>query len=87
MTNKLFLRRSPPDGISPANRAAGLHWTCLDRRTFASQLAMKGESLYKISKLMDNAREIGRRYYAALIPDSLAPSVEFQVAHHEVPAS
>ncbi len=37
------------------NRKAGLQWTCLDfRHTFGSRLAMKGESLYKISALMGN---------------------------------
>ena len=44
----------------------GLKWTCLDfRHTFGSQLAMKGESLYKISTLMGNSPEICRRHYAA----------------------
>jgi hypothetical protein len=47
------------------------------RHTFASQLAMRGESLFKISKLMGNSPEICRRHYAALLPESLVESVEF----------
>jgi len=38
---------------------------------------MKGISLYKISALMGNSPEICRRHYAALIPETLADSVEF----------
>lgn len=61
-----------------ANRKAGLKWSCLDfRHTFGSTLAMKGESLYKISKLMGNSPDICRRHYAALIPETLIESVEF----------
>lgn len=60
------------------NKMADLHWTCLDfRHTFGSQLAMKGESLYKISHLMGNSLEICRKHYAALIPEELATVVEF----------
>jgi len=44
-----------------------------------SQLAMKGESLYKISALMGNSPEICRRHYAALLPEALVDSVEFPV--------
>jgi hypothetical protein len=56
----------------------GLPWGCLHyRHTFGSQLAMKGESLYKIATLMGNSPEICRRHYAALIPESLVMSVEF----------
>ncbi|HPS52743.1 MAG TPA: tyrosine-type recombinase/integrase [Phycisphaerae bacterium] len=56
----------------------GLKWTCLDfRHTFGSQLAMKGESLYKISTLMGNSPEICRTHYAALIPEALGDCVEF----------
>ena len=56
----------------------GLKWTCLDfRHTFGSQLAMKGESLYKISTLMGNSPEICRRHYAALLPETLTDCVEF----------
>ncbi|MHB8174371.1 MAG: tyrosine-type recombinase/integrase [Nitrospirota bacterium] len=64
--------------ISEANNNAKLQWTCLDyRHTFGSQLAMKGESLYKIATLMGNSPEICRRHYAALIPEALINSVEF----------
>lgn len=71
-----------PDNLSReirnANNAAGLDWTCLEfRHTFGSQLAMKGESLYKISAIMGNSPEICRRHYAALLPESLITSVEF----------
>ena len=60
------------------NSKAKLKWGCLDfRHTFGSQLAMKGESLYKISTLMGNSPEICRRHYAALLPESLVESVEF----------
>jgi integrase len=53
---------------------------CLDyRHTFGSQLAMKGESLYKIAQLMGNSPEIVRRHYAALLTESLVDSVEFGV--------
>jgi integrase len=64
--------------LRAANSSANLQWGCLDyRHTFGSQLAMKGESLYKISKLMGNSPEICRRHYAALLPESLIESVEF----------
>ena len=60
------------------NKKVGLQWTCLDfRHTFDSHLAMKGESLYKISALMGNSPEIYRRHYAALIPETLSENVEF----------
>lgn len=66
--------------LSRVNTAANLPWSCLDfRHTFGSQLAMKGESLYKISTLMGNSPEICRRHYAALIPEALVDSVEFGV--------
>ncbi len=76
-------KRYDPDNFSRdlrnANKKAGLKWTCLDfRHTFGSQLAMKGESLYKISVLMGNSPEICRRHYAALIPEMLVSSVEFE---------
>ena len=50
-------RRWDPDTFSQdlreINEGAGVHWTCLDfRHTFGSQLAQKGESLYKIATLM-----------------------------------
>ena len=75
-------KRWNPDHFSQALRKANgklnLPWSCLDfRHTFGSQLAMKGESLYKISKLMGNSPEICRRHYAALIPEALSDSVEF----------
>ena len=64
--------------LRAANQAAGLPWTCLDyRHIFGSQLAMKGESLYKIATLMGNSPEICRRHYAALLPETLSTSVEF----------
>jgi hypothetical protein len=47
------------------------------RHTFGSQLAMKGESLYKIATLMGNSPEICRRHCAALVPESLADAVDF----------
>jgi integrase len=60
------------------NSKNGLEWGCLDfRHTFGSQLAMKGESLYKISALMGNSPQICQRHYAALLPDSLTDTVEF----------
>lgn len=65
-------------GLRIANRRAGLQWACLDfRHTFGSHLAMKGESLYKISALMGNSPEICRRHYAALLPETLTDCVEF----------
>lgn len=75
-------RHYDPDNFSQdlaaANKTAGLQWTCLHyRHTFGSQLAMKGESLFKISTLMGNSPEICRRHYAALIPEALADTVEF----------
>jgi integrase len=64
--------------MAKANKDAKLEWTCFDyRHTFGSQLAMKGESLYKISALMGNSPEICRRHYAALTPEDLLSSVEF----------
>jgi integrase len=74
--------RYDPDNFSSdlraLNKSKGLRWTCLEyRHTFGSQLAMKGESLYKISKLMGNSPDICRRHYAALIPEEMGDSVEF----------
>lgn len=74
--------RYDPDNFSSDLRRvqekAGLVWGCLDfRHTFGSQLAMKGESLYKISTLMGNSPEICRRHYAALLPECLVETVEF----------
>ncbi len=55
-----------------------LRWNCLDyRHTFGSQLAMKGESLYKIATLMGNSPQIVQTHYAALLPESLEMTVEF----------
>ena len=75
-------KRWDPDNFSQdlraANGKAQLPWASLEyRHTFGSQLAMKGESLYKISKLMGNSPEICRRHYAALVPEGLGDSVEF----------
>ncbi|HEY8750152.1 MAG TPA: tyrosine-type recombinase/integrase [Tepidisphaeraceae bacterium] len=62
------------------NEKAKLPWGCLDfRHTFGSQLAMKGESLFKISALMGNSPEICRRHYAALVPEAMTDSVEFGI--------
>ena len=64
--------------LRAANQKAGLPWTCLDyRHTFGSQLAMKGESLYKVATLTGKSPEICRRRYAALLPEALSTSVEF----------
>jgi integrase len=76
--------RWDPDNFSTDLRSLNaklkLPWTCLVyRHTFGSQLAMKGESLFKISRLMGNSPEICRRHYAALLPESLVASVEFPV--------
>jgi integrase len=75
-------KRWDPDNFSQnlyaANFTAHLHWACLEyRHTFGSQLAMKGESLYKIATLMGNSPDICRRHYATLAPESLTSSVEF----------
>ena len=74
--------RWDPDNLSgelrEANARNGLAWSCLDfRHTFGSQLAQKGESLYKIATLMGNSPEICRRHYAALVPEALVDCVEF----------
>jgi integrase len=67
--------------LAKLNKAQGLTWTCLHfRHTFGSQLAMKGESLHKISTLMGNSPEICRRHYAALIPEEMKDTVEFPKA-------
>ncbi|MCE9590263.1 MAG: site-specific integrase [Planctomycetes bacterium] len=64
--------------LRDANTKAKLAWTNLDfRHTFGSQLAMKGESLFKIAKLLGNSPEICRRHYAALVPEEMSASVEF----------
>jgi len=74
--------RWDPDNFSAdlraANAIAGLKWSCLDfRHTFGSHLASKGESLYKIAKLMGNSPQICEKHYAALTPECLFQSVEF----------
>ncbi len=71
-----------PDNFSRTLRAinhkAKLPWGCLDyRHTFGSQLAQRGESLYKISKILGNSPEICRRHYAALTPECLLACVDF----------
>ena len=74
--------------LRAANSRAALPWACLDyRHTFGSQLAMKGESLYKIAKLMGNSPEICRRHYAALVPESLGDSVEFPTQRKPAPVA
>lgn len=60
------------------NKEAGLDWSCAEyRHTFGSLLAIKGESLFKISRLMGNSPEICRKHYAALSPECLIDAVEF----------
>lgn len=75
-------KRWDPDNFSERlrtlNNSAKLEWGCLDfRHTFGSQLAMKGESLFKISELMGNSPDICRRHYAALTPELMRDTVEF----------
>ncbi|HEY6874262.1 MAG TPA: tyrosine-type recombinase/integrase [Geobacteraceae bacterium] len=74
--------RWDPDNFSAhlrdVNKKVGLKWSCLDfRHTFGSHLAMKGESLYKISKIMGNSPQVCEKHYAHLMPESLYESVEF----------
>ncbi len=71
-----------PDNFSAdlrdINRKLGLSWGCDEyRHTFGSHLAMAGESLFKISKLMGNSEEVCRKHYVHLMPESLFQSVEF----------
>lgn len=64
--------------LRDVNMVSGLKWTCLDfRHTFGSHLASKGESLYKISKIMGNSPQICQKHYAHLMPESLLDTVEF----------
>jgi len=64
--------------LKKVNKEKEVDWSCLDyRHTFGSHLAMKGESLYKISSLMGNSPDICRKHYAALLPESLVSVVEF----------
>ena len=77
-------KRWDPDNFSQdlrrLNMNAGLVWSCLDfRHTFGSQLAQKGESLYKISELMGNSPEICRKHYAVLVPERMKETVEFDI--------
>ena len=79
-----------PDNLSQdlakLNKAHGLEWTTLDfRHTFGSQLAQKGESLYKIATLMGNSPEICRKHYAALIPEEMHDVVEFSRQEDPLP--
>ena len=61
-----------------ANAKYNLKWSCFEyRHTFGSQLAMKGESLFKVATLMGNSPEICRRHYAALSQESLTTAVNF----------
>jgi integrase len=61
-----------------AGKRVGMPWSSLDyRHTFGSQLAMKGETLHKLSELLGNSPEICRRHYAHLMPESLRACVEF----------
>jgi len=78
-------KRWHPDNFSQdlrrINKAHGVDWGCLDfRHTFGSQLAQKGESLYKIATLMGNSPAICQRHYAALIPETMHDTVEFPTA-------
>jgi integrase len=72
-------KRWDPDNFSQdlraANEKAKLPWGSLDfRHTFGSQLAMKGESLYKISVLIGNSPEICHRHCAALVAAAVRPA-------------
>ncbi len=84
--------RWEPDNFSAhlrdTNKKKGLPegWTNLTfRHTFGSQLAMRGESLYKIATLMGNSPAICQRHYAALIPEALGDCVEFPTKPHSAP--
>lgn len=60
------------------NQRHGFPWATLDyRHTFGSQLAIKGESLYKISKLLGNSPDVCRKHYAAMSSGDLSDTVEF----------
>ncbi len=85
-------KRWEPDNFSAhlrdANKKKGLPegWTNLTfRHTFGSQLAMRGESLYKIATLMGNSPAICQRHYAALIPEALTDCVEFSTKPQTAP--
>jgi len=54
--------------LAELNKAAGIHWTCNEfRHTYATNLARKGASLFKIAKLMGNSHQIVERHYAQFI--------------------
>lgn len=60
------------------NRKAGMNWGPKEyRHTFASQLALRGLSLYQIAKLMGNSPDVAAKYYAALVPEQMGELVEF----------
>ncbi len=85
-------KRWQPDNFSQdlraINKKRGLDWGCLDfRHTFGSQLAQKGESLYKIATLMGNSPAICQRHYAALIPETMHDTVEFPTPGPQTPSS
>jgi len=85
-------KRWHPDNFSQElrkiNAAHGLAWGCLDfRHSFGSQLAQKGESLFKIATLMGNSPAICQRHYAALIPETMHDTVEFPSREPKVVAS
>lgn len=76
-------KRWDPDNFSQdlrkINNANGLVWNChYFRHTFGSHLAQKGESLYKIAELLGNSPDICRRHYAALMPERMRDTVEFE---------
>lgn len=81
-----ILRRRRRTGPGPAGDnttspelKAELPWACLIyRHTFGSQLAMKGESLYKIATLMGKSPEICRTHYAAVLPEAMADTLDFR---------
>ena len=81
-----------PDNFSHALRAAqkGLEkrWSCLDfRHTFASHLARKGVSIFKIARLLGNTVPICERHYAHLCPAGLADEVEFHAPRPDMHAA
>ena len=59
------------------NKANSLDWSCLAfRHTFGSHLAQKGESLYKISKLMGNSKpdlNLRFKYFQTIEGDMVLP--------------
>ena len=74
--------RWDPDNLSRAFRevltAAGLPWNLLQlRHTFGSQLARKGVSLLRITKLMGNSPVIASKHYINLVPEEMADEVVF----------